>query len=290
MSTNWQKSCIEALSESTISFKMFRIEQKNIKMMDQFLDKIWPYKYVAIQKPGEIYKMYNNKDKDRFQKRSGKKKRIYKSINIGIEIEYDGCNCQQLEKQLLANGAVSFNSGWDGGGTIGDRPGDCFGRLRENRLRINGMKGLKALYILLEWMKENNCKIAEKSGMHYHVDCTDILGEVQNIWENGVSIIESRVNERLANLTERSEKAIESIYNQDVQIFYSYIKPQTDFNTIEWRMGTPTLQYKTLVLQVLVAIHITECAKYKNKTPNEKYLRILGEISGGQNYLPVKRY
>jgi len=289
MSTNWQKSCIEALSESTIAFKMFRIEQKNIKMMDQFLDKIWPYKYVAIQKPGEIYRMYN-KDKGRFQKRPGKKKRIYKSINIGIEIEYDGCNCQQLEKQLLANGAVSFNSGWDGGGTSGERPGVCLGRLRENRLRINGMKGLKALYILLEWMKNNNCKIAEKSGMHYHVDCTDVLGETQGIWGSEITKIGYAVNDILANLTGHSERAIESVYNQAVQIFYSYIKSQSEFNTIEWRMGTPTLQYKTLVLQILVAIHITECAKYKNKTPNEKYLRILGEISGGQNYLPVKQY
>jgi hypothetical protein len=260
--------------------------------MDQFCDKIWPYKYVEIQGP-RILK------KNGEWRLMGKKHKEYKSINVGIEIEYDGVNCQCLEKQLLANGAISFNSGWDGGGEDGNHcPQQHLHRLRENRLRINGMKGLKSLYILLEWMKNNNCKIDSESGMHYHIDCTDVA-EKSYSSNNRIEIYYKRVRDIIFNLSVITNTAVARVYempkaqcicDNDLNLWKFGLKANDEFSTIEWRCGTPILQYKTLVLQILVAIHVTECSKYQNKNPNDKYLWMLGEISDETRNLPVKQY
>jgi len=277
MSTKWQKSCIAALVTSPIAFRLFKIEQCNIKMMDQFLDRIWPYKTVEIPKSG-IFNQIRYKT-------PGKKRKEYKSINIGIEIEYDGCNCQSLEKQLIANGAISFNSGWDGGGTNGSQqcPKHNGSRLRENRLRINGMKGLKSLYILLEWMKENDCRIDNNSGMHFHIDCRD---KPKQETDFNIEVYIQRIINIIQDATCETKNNMCIVYRiNEIRKFtewgfmYCTIKAHIEFSTIEWRMGSPTLNYKTLALQILVAIHITECAKHKNKNPNDKYLQMLGEIS-----------
>ena len=42
--TNWEKSCVEALITSPTAFALFRDKQKNKKHVDQFINKIWPYK------------------------------------------------------------------------------------------------------------------------------------------------------------------------------------------------------------------------------------------------------
>lgn len=49
------------------------------------------------------------------------------------------------------------------------------GRLRENRIRLNGIAGFKGLYILLEYMKEND-KLAKNSSVHMHIDCGALNG------------------------------------------------------------------------------------------------------------------
>ena len=48
--TNWEKSCIEALVTSPIAFSLFRDKQKNKKHVDQFINKIWPYKIEKVFK------------------------------------------------------------------------------------------------------------------------------------------------------------------------------------------------------------------------------------------------
>ena len=65
-------------------------------------------------------------------------------INVGIEIEYDGTKTpDNIQHRILENGCISFDSGYDG---------DYAERLRENRIRLNGIAGFKGLYILLEYM------------------------------------------------------------------------------------------------------------------------------------------
>ena len=42
--TNWEKSCVEALITNPTAFALFRDKQRNKKHVDQFINKIWPYK------------------------------------------------------------------------------------------------------------------------------------------------------------------------------------------------------------------------------------------------------
>jgi len=423
MATKWQKSCVEALITSPTAFKLFRAKQVGVKMMDQYINKIWPYKMEKEKKfnKKQAYKysknqtgqgfplllelfekaperytgegitihpsekrpiiidlkrelkplidsgaMLINQDKvsrsfnnlcyikfigiNESEQREGsiehaeisgycdrinifsalnqglkhmdvkrieimelyiqseingyeemmnivmdtlktgckiklkkskskytKPKILYKSVNVGIEIEYDGLNCQSLEKKLLSLGAVSFHSGWDGSTADGHSSGN---RLRENRLRLQGLKRIEPLYVLLEKMKECNSKPAENSGMHYHIDCRDKKEDLLK------DVLMAKLKDVIRKLTEDEILYIDTIFgfkkgNKDtiINLLINNLKRDAGFGTIEWRMGTPTLNYKQLVLEILTCIHLTQCAKYKNKKPNEEYLRMLGELA-----------
>jgi len=190
-------------------------------------------------------------------------------LNIGIEIEFEGCNCQHLEKDLLKLGAVSFHSGWDGCEKDGDEEGS---RLRENRLRLESYKSLPALFYLLEQMIALGCTITNKSGMHYHVDCRDSKkwNKVHNI--RGVSLFK--------NVDMLHYKQMHKVFEKmqaDGDWFYEQISIKSDFKTVEWRMGSQTLNYSKITLQILVAIHITE-AFTNNSKPNLPYLTMLAEV------------
>ena len=88
---------------------------------------------------------------------------LYNSLNVGIEIEHDADNptSEKIQKLILRHNCSSYDSGFDG---------NMDHRLRENRIRLNGINGLKGLYILLEDMKENTA-IARNSSVHMHIDC-----------------------------------------------------------------------------------------------------------------------
>jgi len=198
-----------------------------------------------------------------------KQKKITKGINIGIEIEYEGCNCQHLEKELLRLGAVSFDSGWDGSTKKGHEEG---ARLRENRLRLESWKSLPALFYLLEKMIEGGCAITNKSGMHYHVDLRH---------ENRFAKFTNRKNEGINELAGEAYANLKKIYELEtsssfVQYFNEKIKMQREFTTAEWRMGSQTLNYKKITLQIFAAIHITDTMT-QNRKPNEKYIQMLAE-------------
>ena len=49
MATQWQKSCIEALALGPEEFLLFKLKQKNKRLLNQFLNRIWPYKYVDVK-------------------------------------------------------------------------------------------------------------------------------------------------------------------------------------------------------------------------------------------------
>ena len=386
--TSWEKSCIEALITSPIAFSLFRDKQKNKKHVDQFINKIWPYKIEKVFKAkqedqsdvfGEILKrimivrnhenkideinlgmiplsdvkgeelirIFNKNMKDQtchssgnyiirleFQVKTGRPERthikdgfrnyrekitkvifesaIYTGIkmvavggrvgtdevidaflssikknkkprgaenkfrrefigqNVGIEIEYDGVWHNYLEKELVkTKNAISFNSGIDGGITNGsDGMYFMHDRLRENRLRINGHRGLNALYFLLEEMNKTNSIMTTKSGMHFHIDLT----------HQGPRKLEFDPDWRLLNSTEL--KLLHSIFeikNSDMHI-KEQIRFPTEFNTMEWRMGSPTLNYSKLAVEILTAIHVTNVITKKNKQINSEYLKCLLDI------------
>ena len=386
--TNWEKSCIEALITSPIAFSLFRDKQKNKKHVDQFINKIWPYKIEKVfkAKQGEQSDIFNeilkrimiarnheNKSDEidlgvihlngvegkklieifnknikigtchsdgnyiirlEFQMKTGryirthirggfvnyreeiaeiisesatyavirvvavggrvgtdeaidaflscieknkkprgtedKFKRKFIGQNVGIEIEYDGVWHNYLEKELVkTKNAISFNSGIDGGITNGSNEMYfMYERLRENRLRINGHRGLDALYFLLEEMNKTNSIMTTKSGMHFHIDLT----------HQGSRKLESDPDWKLLNSTELELlHSIFEIKNSDRHI-QEQIRFPTEFNTMEWRMGSPTLNYSRLVIEILTAIHVTNVITKKNKQINSEYLKCLLDI------------
>lgn len=386
--TNWEKSCIEALITSPIAFSLFRDKQKNKKHVDQFINKIWPYKIEKVfkdkqeersdvfgeilkrimivrnheNKSGEIdlgmiplsdvkgealIKLFNKNIKIgycyscgnkiirlEFQTKTGgptiiyikdefrnyrkeitevifestiytginmvavggrvgtdevidaflscikknkkprgaenKFRRKFIGQNVGIEIEYDGVWHNYLEKELVkTKNAISFNSGIDGGITNGsDEMYFIHERLRENRLRINGHRGLDALCFLLEEMNKTNSIMTTKSGMHFHIDLT----------HQGSRKLKSDPDWKLLNSTELELlHSIFEIKNSDRHI-KEQIRFPTEFNTMEWRMGSPTLNYSKLVIEILTAIHITNVITKKNKQINSEYLKCLLDI------------
>ena len=386
--TNWEKSCVEALITSPTAFALFRDKQKNKKHVDQFINKIWPYKIEKVFKTKqeeqsdvfdeilkrimkirndedkrdvinlgtihlnnvkgkELIEMFNKNIKTKrcysngnyiirliFQTDTGVSRKVYISNgfrdyreeftevifksavytgieivavdgrvgtdevidaflscveknkkcrkakekfkrefigqNVGIEIEYDGIWHNYLEKELVkTKNAISFNSGIDGGITNGSNEMYFIHeRLRENRLRINGHRGLDALYFLLEEMNKTNSIMTTKSGMHFHIDLT----------HQGSRKLESDPDWKLLNSTELELlHSIFEIKNSDRHI-QEQIRFPTEFNTMEWRMGSPTLNYSKLVIEILTAIHVTNVITKKNKQINSEYLKCLLDI------------
>lgn len=210
-------------------------------------------------------------------RKSKKIKRLYDGQNVGIEIEYEGTWHKYLEKKLNSSKyAVSFNSGIDGGQTDGSKY-NSNSRLRENRLRINGSRGLNALHFLLEEMVKSRSKMTDRSGMHYHIDLRSVdllikerIDVVQEMW---LLIDRYRIQEQLRLIFDVKSELIDL-----KSCMTRLMKFPTEFNTIEWRMGTPTFNFTKLAVQILCAIHITNALFKKKKNIDVEYLKYLAEI------------
>ena len=207
---------------------------------------------------------------------------IFKGLNIGIEIEYENGEpkCQELKPRLLQLHAVDFHSGWDGNNRLNET--DRGDRLRENRLRINGHKGLQALYFLLGKMMENGNQITNNSGMHFHVDSTKAFKTLER--SQKIRLIDV-LKDALKEMSSQDRMATNHIFKIDGgshttnTYIHDYmierIKYQPDFGTLEWRMASATLDFRTLAIQILYCIHLTQVMKYKNKKINSKYINTL---------------
>lgn len=198
-------------------------------------------------------------------------------INVGIEIEYDGTKTpDNIQHRILENGCISFDSGYDG---------NYSGRLRENRIRLNGIAGFKGLYILLEYMKEND-KLAKNSSVHMHIDCGALN-------EAGTKFHKNRNNRKMrtidiynnaTKLTIDNFKLLCDIFEIDLGnntqyfgFFVDNMRWNDDFNTVEFRFCTVSLNYTDYIYQMLILIHIVNCARYQLPI-NTQYLKKLKEI------------
>lgn len=213
---------------------------------------------------------------------------LYNSLNVGIEIEHDADNptSEKIKNLILRHNCSSYDSGFDG---------DMDHRLRENRIRLNGINGLKGLYILLEDMKENTA-IARNSSVHMHIDCKyDEYNEhytkyykkeirTQGIysWDNAVSYY----TKRLVIRNPKAIKYLQYIFNYKnvgEKSFWSNshsVRIATEFDTIEYRFLIVNLKYSDYVIQMLALIHITECIKH-NCILNKSYLSTLATVAKG---------
>lgn len=211
---------------------------------------------------------------------------LYNSLNVGIEIEHDADNptSEEIKNLILRHNCSSYDSGFDG---------NIDHRLRENRIRLNGINGLKGLYILLEDMKEN-AAIARNSSVHMHIDCKyDEYDEhytkyyknelhkpsIYN-WDDAVSYY----TKRLVIRNPEAIKYLQYIFeykNVGEKFFWSNsrnVRVATEFDTIEYRFLIVNLKYSDYVIQMLALIHITECIKH-NCILNKSYLSTLATVA-----------
>jgi len=209
------------------------------------------------------------------KKATNKFKRVYLGQNVGIEIEYEGIWQKYLEKKLNSSRyAISFNSGIDGGSHDGSKYCEA-SRLRENRLRINGHRGLAALHYLVEDMIKSKCSIANTSGMHYHIDLTHFTAKQLDMQIDSKFkklAIDNQIERQLADIFEIKGNRIV------LDTMFSLLRYPTEFMTIEWRMGTPTFNFTKLTIQILCAIHVTNVLFGSKKTMDVEYLMYLAEI------------
>ena len=211
---------------------------------------------------------------------------LYNSLNVGIEIEHDADNptSEKIKNLILRHNCSSYDSGFDG---------NMDHRLRENRIRLNGINGLKGLYILLEDMKEN-AAIARNSSVHMHIDCKyDEYNEhytkyyknelhkpsIYN-WDDAVSYY----TKRLVIRNPEAIKYLQYIFeykNVGEKFFWSNsrnVRVATEFDTIEYRFLIVNLKYSDYVIQMLALIHITECIKH-TCILNKSYLSTLATVA-----------
>lgn len=220
----------------------------------------------------ETYKKFK---KDKTKKRKKVQKTIINWLNVGIEIEHDAENSTnpKIIRKILQQNCKSYDSGYDGNSTD---------RLRENRIRLNGIKGLKGLYTLLQDMQEN-AAIANKSSVHIHIDCKydDSFDEIiKKIKKKHGSIIKtfiktiSPVFEEFKIIFKIDETITKNqlIENSDTPLRFS-----GEFYTIEYRFCIPNFNYSDYVIQILFLIHITECVKHNAKI-NKNYIGLLTKI------------
>lgn len=272
--TKWQESCITALASSPMAWEAFKMKQRNRKLLWQYINRIWPYKlnYVpSIERACCI-------EKDR---------RKYNSLNVGIEIEHDAeyPTPDKIQRAILLNNCVSYDSGYDGNSSS---------RLRENRIQLNGIKGLKGLYILLTNMKEN-CAIAKSSSVHMHIDCKydnffmncDKFykgSEKNNIYDMS-DVITTRMNKYKPN-NDNALQIISRIVDYKISEYDftsgSLIRCDSEFNTIEYRFAKINFNYSDYVIQILTFIHITECIKH-DAPFNIRYLELLYKVMKNLN-------
>ena len=197
-------------------------------------------------------------------------------INVGIEIEYDGTKTpENIQRRILENGCISFDSGYDGD--------DC-GRLRENRIRLNGIAGFKGLYILLEYMKEND-KLAKNSSVHMHIDCGALSGTNAKFHNrNNRKPRTMDIYNSATKLTIDNFKLLCDTFEIDLGIntqyfgfFVDNMRWNDHFDTVEFRFCMVSLNYTDYIYQMLILIHIINCARYQLPI-NTEYLKKLKEI------------
>lgn len=196
--------------------------------------------------------------------------------NVGIEIEYDGTKTpENIQRRILENGCISFDSGYDG---------DYNGRLRENRIRLNGIAGFKGLYILLEYMKEND-KLAKNSSVHMHIDCGILnVAEIKSkVNGNYIRLSTMTIYNRVIKLVRDEYQLLRDIFEYDepngpyTGFFSDNMRWSDNFNTVEFRFCMVSLNYTDYIYQMLILIHIINCARYQLPI-NTQYLKKLKEI------------
>ena len=209
------------------------------------------------------------------------------SQNVGIEIEYSGPYVN-VRGKMKAMGAVDYECGYDGCyGDIKQSKKNRNSRLRELRLRMNGIYSIEALNHLLKRMKELNCGHSDNSSIHYHIDrrhvfksnSERVLGSAELVNRNEMNIKKEAWASNSSLLASIGIIFEYKFTNDVADHIRGKIKYNDEFETLEWRIGSKTLSYSKMILQILTAIHLTNSTRYFNKQPNEEYIAMLARIA-----------
>lgn len=198
-----------------------------------------------------------------------------KDLNVGIEIEYTGQETSKIVKnRILGLNCISFDSGFDG---------NMKDRLRENRIRLDGHRGLKGLWVLLEDMKKTS-HLDENSSVHMHIDCKyDDSFALKIAPVDTYRSIISKLFTPSTGLNEQGAedwfKAIFGAESKGISQMFcgSKVRFKSEFETLEYRFCNVNLNYSDYVIQILALIHLTECLKTRT-TINASYMKMLYKI------------
>lgn len=135
----------------------------------------------------------------------------------------------------------------------------------EQRFRIpKGIKGLQSLYQISKVLKEN-ALFSDYSGIHYHIDCTDIFSKITRsilakyhdwileeleTW-NYQGTYNSKGFSNVSDLCNKEGNTTSIMYG-------NWVRFQPYFKTIEFRIGSMTFEYTELFKKITHANKIVE--------------------------------
>jgi hypothetical protein len=134
----------------------------------------------------------------------------------------------------------------------------------EQRYRIpSGIKGLICLYHIAYQLQLNN--IHTDSGIHYHVDCTDLANFKENKYyqqDRNESLYSMKYLKKYEDLilSELDSWRYPGTYNtRQFASGGSWVRMNISFNTLEFRIGEMTFDYKVLLRRI---VHLNAIMRY----------------------------
>lgn len=152
----------------------------------------------------------------------------------------------------------------------------------EKRFRIsNGLQGLICLYNICQELPKN-CSLNYGSGIHYHIDCTDVFNNINN--QNWIDLNNDWIIERL-KLWETA-KDYNSTYCM-VSQNRAWVRLASEHQTIEVRIGEMTFDYNLIVKRIIDCNKIVKRIKDNNYTIAKKVEYQFVDIKQILNYLKI---
>lgn len=145
----------------------------------------------------------------------------------------------------------------------------------EQRFRIpNGIQGLQCLYEITENLIEF-CNLNIKSGIHYHIDCTDFYDKIND------KFVEDKEQEMLLELDKWCYKGTYNHRSIKFRAGHTWIRFQDSFKTMEFRIGEMTFDYKLLFNRIIHASTIVnnfkDYVEYEHECIHNPVIKYLSE-------------
>lgn len=134
----------------------------------------------------------------------------------------------------------------------------------EQRFRIpNGVKGLVCLFKISKTLKETSY-LNLLSGIHYHCDCTSFYDLITR------NMVESNKEWILNELDSWNYKGTYNKREINFNLEHNWVRFQSCFKTMEFRIGEMTFDYEVLIKRILHIISIVKDFKVGLTRSKEK--------------------